>query len=113
MARDDHAIVVGISRYPGLGDLAGPENDAGEFTRWLLSPTGGDVPGEHVRTIVSSDYPAPPDPHTAEPTVAAVQECLDGYQNPVAAEVMDFQIGLAVKEASDLEFVPEIFRGKR
>lgn len=77
MARDDHAIVVGISRYPGLGDLAGPENDAGEFTRWLLSPTGGDVPCEHVRTIVSSDYPAPPDPHTAEPTVAAVQECLD------------------------------------
>ena len=43
----------------------------------------------------------------------AVQQCLDGYQNPVAAEVMDFQIGLAVKEASDLEFVPEIFREKR
>ncbi len=43
----------------------------------------------------------------------AVQQCLDGYQNPVAAEVMDFQIGLAVKEASDLEFVPEIFRAKR
>ena len=45
--------------------------------------------------------------------VDAVKECLDGYQNPVAAEVMDFQIGLAVKEASDLEFVPEIFRAKR
>jgi hypothetical protein len=43
----------------------------------------------------------------------AVQQCLDGYQNAVAAEVMDFQIGLAVKEASDLEFVPEIFRAKR
>ena len=43
----------------------------------------------------------------------AVQQCLDGYQNPVAAEVMDFQIGLAVKEASDLDFVPEVFRGKR
>ncbi len=43
----------------------------------------------------------------------AVQQCLDGYQNPVAAEIMDFQIGLAVKEASDLEFVPEIFRAKR
>jgi SpoVK/Ycf46/Vps4 family AAA+-type ATPase len=44
--------------------------------------------------------------------VEAVRQCLDGYQNPVAAEVMDFQIGLAVKEASDLEFVPEIFRTK-
>jgi hypothetical protein len=46
-------------------------------------------------------------------SLEAVQQCLDGYQNPVAAEVMDFQIGLAVKEASDLEFVPEIFRTKR
>jgi hypothetical protein len=45
--------------------------------------------------------------------VDAVRQCLDGYQNPVAAEVMDFQIGLAVKEASDLEFVPEMFRAKR
>ncbi len=43
----------------------------------------------------------------------AVRQCLDGYQNPVAAEVMDFQVGLAVKEASDLEFVPELFRAKR
>lgn len=45
--------------------------------------------------------------------IEAVKQCLDGYQNPVAAEVMDFQIGLAVKEASDLEFVPEIFRKAR
>ena len=45
--------------------------------------------------------------------LAAVQQCLDGYQNPVAAEVMDFQIGLAVKEASDLDFVPPLFREKR
>lgn len=45
--------------------------------------------------------------------VDAVRECLEGYQNPVASEVMDFQIGLAVKEASDLEFVPELFRARR
>ena len=45
--------------------------------------------------------------------VEAVKQCLDGYQNPVAAEVMDFQIGIAVKEASDLDFVPEIFRKAR
>jgi len=41
---------------------------------------------------------------------AAMRQCLDGYQNPVSAEIMDFQIGLAAKEASDLEFVPEVFR---
>jgi ATPase family associated with various cellular activities (AAA) len=32
------------------------------------------------------------------------------YQNPVAVDVMQFQIGLAVAEASDLEFVPALFR---
>lgn len=43
----------------------------------------------------------------------SVQKCLVGYQNPVPAEIMDFQIGLAVREASDLEFVPEEFRAFR
>jgi len=36
----------------------------------------------------------------------ALKESLVDYQNPVPREVMEFQIGLAVKEASDLEFVP-------
>jgi SpoVK/Ycf46/Vps4 family AAA+-type ATPase len=45
--------------------------------------------------------------------VEAVKACLDGYQNPVAKEIMDFQIGIAVKEASDLDFVPEAFRSAR
>ena len=41
---------------------------------------------------------------------AALEASLVGYQSPVSAEIMDFQIGLAVKESSDLEFVPSIFR---
>jgi hypothetical protein len=46
---------------------------------------------------------------------AAVAACLDGYQNPVPPAIMDFQIGLAVDEATDLAFVPEPLRkyGKR
>lgn len=43
-------------------------------------------------------------------SVEALRDCLDEYQNPIAGEVMDFQIGLAVREASDLDFVPEEFR---
>ena len=42
----------------------------------------------------------------------AFQECLTEYQNPIAPEVMDFQVQLAVSEASALEFVPEVFRRK-
>ncbi len=45
--------------------------------------------------------------------LAALLDCLDEYQNPVPEETMRFQIGLAVREASDLAFVPEAFRGMR
>lgn len=42
--------------------------------------------------------------------LAALRECLTGYQVPVPRDVMEFQIGLAVREASDLDFVPESLR---
>jgi len=38
--------------------------------------------------------------------------CLTEYQNPIAPEVMQFQIQIAANEASALEFVPPIFRRK-
>lgn len=40
----------------------------------------------------------------------ALTEILLDYQSPVPKEIMDFQIELAVKEASDLSFVPDVFR---
>jgi hypothetical protein len=43
---------------------------------------------------------------------AVLGECLAEYQNPIAPEVMDFQIRTAVNEASALEFVPAMFRRK-
>jgi hypothetical protein len=36
----------------------------------------------------------------------ALQACLQNYQLPVPQDIMDFQIDLAVREASDLTFVP-------
>src|SRR5499427_10111098 len=41
-----------------------------------------------------------------------LQECLTEYQNPIAPDTMEFQIRIAVSEASALEFVPQIFRRK-
>ena len=32
------------------------------------------------------------------------------YQNPVPADVLDFQMRIAVREATDLSFVPPAFR---
>ena len=40
----------------------------------------------------------------------AIKACLTDYRNPVPKEVMDFQIALAMKEASDIEFIPPAFR---
>jgi len=41
-----------------------------------------------------------------------LRQSLAEYQNPIAPEVMDFQIRTAANEASALEFVPQIFRRK-
>src|SRR5436190_1383065 len=43
----------------------------------------------------------------------ALRDTLDGYQNPVPADVMQFQIAIAAREASDGDFVPEAFRSLR
>jgi hypothetical protein len=45
--------------------------------------------------------------------VDALRDTLDGYQNPVPPDVMQFQISLAAREASDGDFVPEAFRHLR
>ncbi|SFT98556.1 Caspase domain-containing protein [Geodermatophilus amargosae] len=77
MANDDHAIVVGVSYYPALGDLDGPENDARDFASWLESRTGGQVPEEQVVTILSSCYRRPARPNRAEPTTEALRNAID------------------------------------
>ena len=46
---------------------------------------------------------------TGKSTIEALKTCLDGYQDPVPREIMDFQIQLAIEEASDLSFVPPHF----
>lgn len=47
------------------------------------------------------------------PPSDALSQALTGYQHPVPSDVMDFQIALAAKEATDGEFVPETFRSYR
>jgi hypothetical protein len=41
---------------------------------------------------------------------AALEASLVGYQNPVPADVLDFQMRIAIREATDLSFVPPAFR---
>jgi hypothetical protein len=44
------------------------------------------------------------------PGSAALEASLTGYQNPVPADVLDFQMRIAIREATDLNFVPAAFR---
>src|SRR5688572_3969863 len=56
MTLPDYAIVAAISHYPdpGLGALAGPENDAVAFYRWVTRKAG--VKRANAKLILSSDY---------------------------------------------------------
>jgi hypothetical protein len=42
--------------------------------------------------------------------LAAIDSCLTGYQPPVPEDVLRFQMRLAIREATDLAFVPESLR---
>lgn len=41
---------------------------------------------------------------------AALRECLADYRNPIPAEILQFQIDLAIRESTDQEFVPATLR---
>jgi SpoVK/Ycf46/Vps4 family AAA+-type ATPase len=47
---------------------------------------------------------------SSQPLEQILSSSLREYQNPVPPDAMQFQIRLAVTEASDLEFVPALFR---
>jgi hypothetical protein len=47
---------------------------------------------------------------TDKPVEDAIRESMSGYQNPVPLETLEFQMRIAIAEASDLDFVPKVFR---
>jgi len=44
------------------------------------------------------------------PAIDALKAGLVGYQAPVPADVMDMQMRIAIREATDLAFVPQHLR---
>jgi len=78
----DRAIIVGIRKYPGLGEpLDGPENDARKVHEWVTSKAGGGVPPQSARLILSSDFGAMQGPLDARPTLEAIQHEFDLLQD--------------------------------
>src|SRR5262252_1821260 len=70
----------------------------------LLTPGAAETLAVKIYRLVRTTKGSP---------VEVLRTCLTEYQNPVPLETMEFQIQLAVAEASDLEFVPLCFRKTR
>ncbi|HEX9984061.1 MAG TPA: ATP-binding protein [Thermoanaerobaculia bacterium] len=70
----------------------------------LLTPGAAEAIAVKLYRVVRTENRAPMD---------ALRDVLEGYQTPVPADVMEFQIQLAAREASDGDFVPEVFRRLR
>jgi len=100
---DHHAIVVGLKRYPGLGetpqtsaDLKGPENDADAMVAWLTSAVGGDVPRANVSIIKSSDFPEAATSIDAAPTRDQIEKAfmkLDAIASENLARGLGSRVG--------------------
>jgi hypothetical protein len=70
MTRDDYAVVIGISTYPGLENLDGPENDAQDFAAWLKESANLDE--ARLDLILSSQFVITDDPATIQPVVSTI-----------------------------------------
>jgi len=67
----------------------------------LLTPGAAETLAVKIYRLVRTSGATPLD---------TLRACLTDYQNPVPSETLEFQIRLAVAEASDLDFVPADFR---
>jgi len=67
----------------------------------LLTPGAAEALAVKIYRVVRTEGKTP---------LEALRSSLVDYQNPIPLEVLEMQIALAVREASDLEFVPPRFR---
>jgi hypothetical protein len=71
----DYAVVVGIAKYPGLTDLAGPDTDAQAVYDWLVDQAGGGLDAENAELIRSAQFD-PVDPRDPKPASGVVKAAL-------------------------------------
>jgi hypothetical protein len=99
-AAESAALIAALARRFDLPlDAAAIVNVPGLPT--LLTPGAAEALVAKAYRIAHTSKLAPLD---------SLRDCLDGYQQPVPRDVLDFQIALAVREATDLDFVPEALR---
>jgi hypothetical protein len=99
--REGFTLLRALCKRRGLtleeSDFAALENDIPN----LLTPGAAEALAIKVYRLAQLEKLAP---------LEAMKRCLADYQNPVPPEVLAAQIELAIREASDLDFVPEVLR---
>ncbi len=90
-----YAVVVGINRYPGIRDLRHARSDAKAFREWLVSPSGGMVPGQNVRCVLAkpSEEKAFKLPREAQPTARYVNDALNEVTQELKQRVQNDAAG--------------------
>lgn len=102
---ESFALIRALCKRRGMDIPESELESLGGKIPLLLTPGAAEALAVKVyRRVRTADPAAPITP------AQALSDCLAEYQNPVPREVMDFQIQLAVREASDLDFVPQILR---
>jgi hypothetical protein len=100
-ARESFELLRMLCKRRGL-TMGEPEfNAVKDKVPLLLTPGAAETLAVKVYRIARTQGRAPLD---------ALQDALADYQNPVPLETLQFQIELALRETSDLEFVPPQFR---
>ncbi len=82
----DRALVVGINRYPKIGELLGAQNDADDFYAWVTDPAGGGVAPANALLLRSVDFQPPPaDPDDERPDKVLIEKFFTGIDNAANA----------------------------
>ncbi|MFP6907057.1 MAG: AAA family ATPase [Verrucomicrobiota bacterium] len=84
----------------GLAFEEDTENGLGDDLPVMLTPGAAEALAMKIYRTVKTEGVSPDE---------ALVGILEDYQNPVPEEVMDFQIRIAINEASDLDFVPDYY----
>jgi hypothetical protein len=80
----DHALVVGINRYPKIRTLTGAQKDAEDFYNWVIDPVGGGVAKEHA-LLLCSPAAAAADPDDELPDKVLVEKFFTRIDNAANA----------------------------
>jgi len=99
--REGFDLLQMLLKKRGIDLAAGSFASLEPFTPLLLTPGAAEALAVKIYRLARTSN---------QPLDQILLSSLREYQNPVAPEVMQFQIRLAVAEASDLEFVPTLFR---